>query len=88
MSDWTDDAACRDADPDWWHPVGTTDDDYAPALAVCRTCPVASQCLERAMAIETSRGDGARHGVWGGLTPHERYRLYANRTRASRKEPK
>jgi len=41
-ANWRDDAACRDADPDLFFPIGTT----GPALRqigeakrVCRTCP-------------------------------------------------
>ena len=41
-SSWRDDAACRDADPDLFFPVGTT----GPALRhideakrICRACP-------------------------------------------------
>ena len=40
--------------------------DYAPALVLCRGCPVVEPC----------RAAGARehHGVWGGLTPARRRR--------------
>ena len=47
-SSWRDDAACRDADPDLFFPVGTT----GPALRhideakrICRACPAQTQCL-------------------------------------------
>jgi WhiB family redox-sensing transcriptional regulator len=47
-SSWRDDAACRDADPDLFFPVGTT----GPALRhideakrICRACPAQSRCL-------------------------------------------
>jgi hypothetical protein len=47
-ANWRDDAACRDADPDLFFPIGTT----GPALRqigeakrVCRTCPAQTQCM-------------------------------------------
>jgi len=68
-ADWRDDAACRDADPDLFFPIGTT----GPALRqigeakrVCRTCPAQTQCL--AWALDNRVIDG----VWGGTTGEER----------------
>ena len=68
-ANWRDDAACRDADPDLFFPVGTT----GPALRqigeakrVCRTCPAQTQCL--AWALDNRVIDG----VWGGTTGEER----------------
>ncbi|KAF4406408.1 MULTISPECIES: WhiB family transcriptional regulator [Streptomyces] len=70
--DWRQRAACRDADPDLFFPIGTT----GPALrqeeaakAVCADCPVARQCLEWAMEV------GQESGVWGGRTESERRQL-------------
>ncbi|MEU2288968.1 WhiB family transcriptional regulator [Streptomyces sp. NPDC013178] len=67
---WRYEALCRYGDPDLFFPVGNSS--RGPALlqieeakAVCRRCPVRSQCLERAME------DGAE-GVWGGTTEAER----------------
>jgi len=47
-SSWRGDAACRDADPDLFFPVGTT----GPALRhideakrICRACPAQTQCV-------------------------------------------
>jgi WhiB family redox-sensing transcriptional regulator len=75
---WRDDAACRDADPDLFFPVGTT----GPALRhideakrICRACPAQSQCL--AWALD----HGVTDGVWGGTTADERR---ADRRLASR----
>ena len=41
----------------------------ARAKAVCATCPVIEQCLERAMKV------GEPSGIWGGLTADERNAL-------------
>ncbi|NNM44593.1 WhiB family transcriptional regulator [Knoellia koreensis] len=38
----------------------------AEAVAVCRSCPVARECLAYALAA------GERDGVWGGFTNAER----------------
>jgi WhiB family transcriptional regulator, redox-sensing transcriptional regulator len=66
---WRDDAACRDADPDLFFPIGKA----GPALSqidqakrICRTCPVRRPCL--AWALE----NGVGAGVWGGATEEER----------------
>jgi WhiB family transcriptional regulator, redox-sensing transcriptional regulator len=68
-ADWRDDAACRDADPDLFFPIGTT----GPALRqigeakrICRTCPAQTQCLSWAL------DNRVIDGVWGGTTGEER----------------
>ena len=38
---------------------------YAPAKALCATCPVTEPCL--------AAGSRERHGVWGGTTPRQRH---------------
>ncbi|NBU30017.1 MAG: WhiB family transcriptional regulator, partial [Actinobacteria bacterium] len=50
--DWRHDAACRDADPELFFPIGNT----GPALgqieqakAICRTCSVMDDCLRWAL---------------------------------------
>ncbi|MFQ6144465.1 WhiB family transcriptional regulator [Streptomyces seoulensis] len=65
---WQADAACLCEDPELFFPVG----EAGPALrqveeakAVCRRCPVLSQCLDWAVAHGVL-------GVWGGLTDDER----------------
>jgi WhiB family redox-sensing transcriptional regulator len=67
--DWRDLASCRDTDPDLFFPVGTA----GPALRqvdeakrICRTCPVRTPCLTRAL------DEGNSSGIWGGTTEDER----------------
>ena len=45
------------------------------AVGVCGGCPVREACLR--MALDAERGTGVyeRHGVFGGLTPIERFRV-------------
>ena len=68
-ANWRDEAACRDADPDLFFPVGPT----GPALRqideakrICRSCPAQTRCL--AWALD----HGVTDGVWGGTTEDER----------------
>lgn len=71
-SNWREDAACRDRDPDLFFPEGTA----GPALSqadqaklVCQSCPVRKQCLDFALR------KGVDHGIWGGTTVAERRTL-------------
>jgi WhiB family redox-sensing transcriptional regulator len=65
-------ALCAQADPDAWFPEQGRD--ARPAKRICngdrRTgvppCPIRARCLEAALARRE------RHGVWGGLSEHER----------------
>ena len=64
-------AACRDADPEMFFPLGSgvvADNQAAAAKAVCARCPVTAQCLDWALAA------GIIEGVWGGQTEQERRR--------------
>lgn len=77
--DWRHRAACRDEDPELFHPVG--DDGSAliqigAAKAVCACCPVVAECLSFALVA-------LPHGVAGGLTAEERAKLRRTRRRAS-----
>ena len=49
--------------------------DRRHAVGVCESCPVREACLR--MALDAERGTGVyeRHGVFGGLTPIERFRM-------------
>lgn len=74
--DWTG-ALCRQVgDPGLWFPdsVGGTYDWDTPR-SICLRCPLIDACREYAMTRERHAGILGRHGMWGGLTPRERYRL-------------
>ena len=71
-TDWREDAACRDADPDLFFPIGTTGaalGQIEHAKRICRVCPAQIQCL--AWALD----NGVSDGVWAGTTPDERRAL-------------
>lgn len=70
MTAWMNDAACQDVDDiDVMFP--TTADGETVAKAICATCPplVRAACLDHAIST------GERLGVFGGLTPKERWPL-------------
>jgi WhiB family redox-sensing transcriptional regulator len=69
---WTEQAACRRADPALFFPSHNSDTHAAVAAAkvLCAGCSVRASCLAEAMKL------GVVHGVRGGMTPKER-RAYA-----------
>jgi WhiB family transcriptional regulator, redox-sensing transcriptional regulator len=77
LTSWRQHAACRDLDTNVFFPL--SDDEAAPAKAVCATCPVREDCLEFALATRQS------DGVWGGLTESERRRLRRRRQEGGRR---
>jgi WhiB family redox-sensing transcriptional regulator len=68
--EWKDSALCAQADPDEWFPERTSP---TAAIATCRRCPVATECLESALR------DDERYGIWGGLLPHQREEIRKER---------
>ena len=78
--DWWRSAACREADPELFFPVGAHGpgaSELAKAKAVCAACRVRRQCLQYALATHQL------HGVWGGTSEDER-QLQARREREQR----
>lgn len=70
--EWLRHAACVDADPELFFPVGETGpaaEQAERAKQVCHSCPVEERCLE--WALQTNRTSG----VWGGTDEQERRRL-------------
>ena len=66
---WREDAACGDADPDLFFPLGTTGAalrQIEQAKRICHSCAAQIECL--AWALD----NGVAYGVWGGTTPEER----------------
>jgi WhiB family transcriptional regulator, redox-sensing transcriptional regulator len=77
-ANWRDAAACRDAEPDLFFPIGTTGParrQIGEAKRVCRTCPAQTRCL--AWALDNRVTDG----VWGGTTGEERRAMRSLPTR-------
>jgi WhiB family transcriptional regulator, redox-sensing transcriptional regulator len=71
-ADWRTEAACRDAEPDLFFPIGTTGialDQIETAKRLCSACDAKNSCLEFALATNQESG------VWGGTTEDERRKL-------------
>ena len=84
---WRDQASCLDVDPELFFPVGVGElavGQAEEAKAVCRGCPVLSECCEFELT-PTSRG-GLRNefGVFAGLTVVERRAELRRRARRGR----
>lgn len=80
VGDWRHRAACRDVDPELFHPAGVAgpvvDAQVAQAKAVCARCLVRAECLAWALRA-------LPFGVAGGMTEQERGRTRAHRGRAA-----
>lgn len=74
---WRHKAACNGHDTSLWFPESPGINPRTErAVAICRSCPVAVQCLQHAQ----SRPEV--FGIWGGLTERERRGLRNRRTGA------
>jgi WhiB family redox-sensing transcriptional regulator len=70
--DWRDEAACRNAEPDLFFPIGSTGiavDQIDAAKRVCNACEASEACLDFALATNQESG------VWGGTSEDERRKL-------------
>ena len=77
-ADWRTLGACRDRDPEFWFPKGSTGPgsvQAAEAKAICRACPVAITCAT--WAIEKR----LQHGIYGGLDGPQRRSIARKETR-------
>jgi len=67
-TDWMKDGACKNHDPELWHPTGTKlqrTKKTRQATAICGAeCPVRDQCLTYALTKEP-------YGTWGGMSEEE-----------------
>jgi WhiB family redox-sensing transcriptional regulator len=69
-SEWSTEAACRNADPDALFVQGAAQN---RAKIICRSCPVRVECLADAL------DNRVEFGVWGGMTERERRALLRRR---------
>ena len=74
---WRKRAACTGIDPDIFYPASEDDLDAVEAKAICAVCPVATACLEHALAARE------REGIWGGTTERERRRILRQRRKTA-----
>lgn len=79
---WRHRAACAGMSPDVFYPARpggrggrAARDALDRAIAVCRRCPVTTECLNYALDRREE------HGVWGATSPEDRQALHRIRTR-------
>lgn len=73
QASWRESAACRDADPELFFPVGSAGfaaEQAGQAKRLCGRCPVRPQCLAYALAARQF------FGIWGGYDEEERRPLH------------
>lgn len=74
---WARYAACLSADPEaFFAEFGDDPNLTKKAKAICRTCPVITECADYAIAASEI------YGVWGGLSPADRKEI-RRRSRAA-----
>lgn len=66
--EWVEQGLCAQVGGDMWYPE--LGDPHKPAKRVCAKCDVIEECRE--YALRTRQTDG----VWGGLSPRERRKLW------------
>lgn len=73
MIDWADKAACKHTPSEIFYPDGKDKetDKHREAMAknICRTCPVAAECLLHALNKDEM------YGIWGSFAPKDRKNL-------------
>ncbi|GAA2159199.1 MULTISPECIES: WhiB family transcriptional regulator [Glycomyces] len=74
-TDWMKRAACEDMNTNMFFPDKAEDE--GPARAVCSQCTVAQQCLQYALAQNTSLA-----GIWGNTNKRQRKRIREGGTAA------
>ena len=72
MSDWRDQAVCKEADPNLFY--SNKPAEIKQAVEICNTCPVRVLCANYAVA------ENEEYGVWGGLTEADRRQLRKKRS--------
>jgi len=73
---WRQSAACRQADPELFFPIGPAGIAVAEiqrAKTICASCPVRRPCLTFALATRQE------FGIWGGYDENERRLLHRQR---------
>ncbi len=80
--EWMTDAACKGADPDWFHPPDGYPSLKEYGLAICKQCPVTEQCLNYAMSFKLIED---QYGIYGGTTPIQRQHLRNGTTHIRRR---
>lgn len=83
---WQKAGRCREIGPGAFVPATDHEplDLYRQARPVCAGCPVKAQCLEYALDLEGPVPTAGRSGIYGGLSPRQRYSVYRKRQKVAR----
>lgn len=87
--DWVQHASCSDTPTDWYFfEKGEGSGRHQQLLlSICNNeCPVRDECLQTAMELEED-APSFRYGIWGGLTPNGRKKLWRKQNNISEQEP-
>lgn len=68
---WMTEALCAQVDPEIFPP--NQGKSTAPAIAVCRRCPITQACLQHALTNNETQG------VWGGMSAMQRAQHHRRR---------
>lgn len=69
------DRNCANGDTEAWFPDPSDQRATYDAIKLCDSCPVRQECLDDTMRIEAGLGKISRVGIFGGLTPAQRFNL-------------
>lgn len=69
---WMLDGACVGADPEWFFPTPQDRSGNKRAIAICKTCPVRTRCLDWSLRTDST------WGIYGGLTEAQRRQIKEN----------
>ena len=77
MNAWWEKGNCVGASTETMFPeqcIITSERVFREALDLCKNCVVRLECLQFAMEMES--GQRCRYGVWGGMTPRQRWSMW------------
>lgn len=76
MSNWRSSAACIGLGDEFFpSEPSKAMSVYAITRLICDACPVKAECLADALAHERGVSASGRAGMWGGLTPEQRWKV-------------
>ena len=80
--EWMNEAACKGAGPDWFHPPDGYPSLKEYGLALSQQCPVTEPCLDYAMSFKLNED---QYGIFGGTTPIQRQHIRNGTTHIRRR---
>lgn len=78
-TDWREEAACIDTNPDLFFPIGKTGRAAEQANDAKKIC---GQCIAQIACLEYALNAREQYGIWGGTTEEERQVILKSRDRS------